>query len=249
MADFTNFVSKAYLDGTEFNENVSFTYKFDTPISDRLTILAGLARGKRVLHIGCCDHPPNLRAKLAEHKWLHGRLSEVADECVGIDINAEAVEYAKSISGLKNIYCRDITGRVAIPEISHLMFDSVIFGEVLEHIGNPVNFLGSFVRRYGTNVRRVIITVPSALRGGNVLNIFRNRETINSDHRFFFTPYTLSKVAWDAGLLPLSVQVACYSHAGIAKRFILNKFPLLAEDLVYIGVPRTEAANSEAAHD
>jgi hypothetical protein len=60
---------------------------------------------------------------------------------------------------------------------------------------------------------------------------------INTDHRFFFTPFTLAKVASDAGLILTSIQMAHYSQAGLIKRALLNKFPLLAEDLVFIGVP------------
>ena len=227
-----------YLDGSRFDENVTFRYEFATPLRDRLSILTDLARSRRILHIGCCDHIPLLQEKIAAGSWLHGRLTKVATHCVGIDIDAEAVRRACAISGLSNIFYGNIAGDDAIPQIVDDRFDSVILGEVLEHIGNPVNFLSKFLTRYRENIGNIIITVPNAFRGGNIRNIFRDMETINSDHRFFFTPYTLAKVTWDAGLTPLSMQTALYSSAGVVKRAILNRFPLLAEDLVYIGAPR-----------
>jgi len=60
---------------------------------------------------------------------------------------------------------------------------------------------------------------------------------ISTDHRFFFTPYTFTKVATDAGLTLASLHMVRNSAAGLIKRTILNTFPLFAEDLIFIGVP------------
>jgi len=232
-------LAHSYLEGTRFSENITFGYDFQTPLRNRAEVLSDLAAGKRILHIGCCDHLQLLPEKIAAGTWLHGRLTEVAAHCIGIDIDAEAVSHARSLSHLGNIFWGDITMERKIAEIGDDVFDYALFGEVIEHVGNPVHFLRSFLSNYKENIGQVIITVPNALRGGNIRNIFKARETINSDHRFFFTPYTLAKVAWDAGLTPVSMQMAHYSATSPLKRFFLNRFPLLAEDLVYIGLPRS----------
>jgi 2-polyprenyl-3-methyl-5-hydroxy-6-metoxy-1,4-benzoquinol methylase len=238
VRSFDDPLSRRYLQGAEFDENITFSYDFQTPLQDRMALLLQLAAGKRILHIGCCDHIPLLPEKLASGAWLHGRLTEIAADCVGIDNDSEAVRLAGSLTGLDNIFYGDVTAEQTIAAIGAKKFDYALFGEVLEHIGNPVHFLASFLARYRPNIENVIITVPNAFRGGNIRNIFKTRETINSDHRFFFTPYTLPKVAWDAGLSPVAIQMAHYSAAGPVKRAILNRFPLLAEDIVYIGAPR-----------
>ncbi|MBV8890172.1 MAG: methyltransferase domain-containing protein [Alphaproteobacteria bacterium] len=230
--------AQAYLAGRLFDENVTVQYRFDTPLRDRVAMLCDLILGKRVLHIGCCDHVPLLEEKITRGTWLHGRLTEVAAHCVGIDIDDDAVRRTRATSGLDNIFHGDITLPEKIPQIAKDVFDYAVFGEVLEHIGNPVQFLNLFLSHYGSSVKAIIITVPNALRAGNIKNILRGRETINSDHRFFFTPYTLAKVAWDAGLTVVMMQVALYSRAGRVKQAILNRFPLFAEDLVYVGTPR-----------
>jgi 2-polyprenyl-3-methyl-5-hydroxy-6-metoxy-1,4-benzoquinol methylase len=232
-------VFNSYLDGTRFDENMKLRYDFQTPLRNRLSILSELAASKRVLHIGCCDHIPLLERKILSRSWLHGELTKVAAHCVGIDIDEEAVKRARLISRLDNIVYGDITSDKEIPEILADTFDYVILAEVMEHVGDPVYFLKSLLRNYRKNVEKIIITVPNAFRGGNILNTFRTAETINSDHRFFFTPYTLAKVSWDAGFTLVSIQMAHYSVAGFVKRAILNKFPLLAENLVYIGIPRS----------
>lgn len=229
-----------YLSGTSFDENVAFHYDFTLPLRHRQDILLALAEGRRVLHIGCCDHVPLLKQKLANGTWLHGQLTDRAAKCVGIDIDASSVSQARTISGYKNIYHGDVTADELIAQISEETFDYAILGEVLEHIGNPVNFLHCLMSRYRNNIKNVVITVPNAFTAGNIKNSLRTTERINSDHRFFFTPYTVAKVAWDAGLTPVSVQMAYYSTAGRLKRSLLRRFPLLAQDIVYIGTHRAD---------
>ena len=228
-----------YLSGSDFHENLRIKYFFPKPMY-RLDILLQEAQGKSILHVGCCDHVPLLPAKIAERSWLHGRLNEVAKFCLGVDIDRSGVDAAIKISNANNIICGDVTDTHLIKEISNSYFDYAIFGEVLEHIDNPVQFLRRFIENYGRNIRGIIITVPNAFCGGNLLNSLKSKEIINSDHRFFFTPYTLCKVAWMAGLAPQSLQMAMYSKAKPMKRIILNKFPMLAQNIVYIGKPKLE---------
>ncbi|HYY31216.1 MAG TPA: methyltransferase domain-containing protein [Chthoniobacterales bacterium] len=232
-------LTHSYLDGSRFDETITFGYDFLTPLRNRVEVLSELVAGKRILHIGCCDHIPLLQRKLGDRTWLHGRLTEAAAYCIGIDIDAEAISEARSLSGLRNIFYGDVTVMPKIAEIGNDKFDYTLLGEVMEHIGNPVHFLKSLLSIYRENIEQVIITVPNALRADNILNALKARETNNSDHRFFFTPYTIAKVAWDAGLAPVSVQMALYSPAGRLKRAILNRFPLLGENLIYIGASRS----------
>jgi len=229
-----------YLRGSSFNENITFKFDFSLPVRHRQDILLALAQGRRVLHVGCCDHVQLLEQKLANGTWLHGQLSDVATQCVGVDIDVHAVSRVRELSGYQNIYCGDVTEDEGIEQIIGETFDYAILGEVLEHIGNPVNFLHRLLSRYRNNIKNVVITVPNAFCAGNIKNALRTTETINSDHRFFFTPYTLSKVAWDAGLTPVNVQMAHYSTAGRMKRALLRRFPLLAQDIVYIGTHRND---------
>jgi 2-polyprenyl-3-methyl-5-hydroxy-6-metoxy-1,4-benzoquinol methylase len=165
-------------------------------------------------------------------------LSASAGTCIGVDIDQNAIIEAKRLSGLENIIWADVTDSSKPRELIDKVFDLAIFGEVLEHIGNPVLFLKQFLQRYGAQVAHTIITVPNALRAGNLRNAFKSQETINTDHRFFFTPYTICKVAWDAGLRPISIHMAFFSKASRAKRLLLNRFPLFAENIIYEGTGR-----------
>jgi hypothetical protein len=224
-----------YLVGREFSPNLLVRFEKQAAVRYRNDVLVELSRGRHVLHVGCCDHVPLIRQKMAHGDWLHQQLNEVASSVLGVDISGTALDEAKKISGLVNMIEGDVASRSIVPEISAREFDIAIFGEVLEHIGNPVDFLRIFLRNYGRQTGCVVITVPNAFRGGNILNTFRNREAINSDHRFFFTPYTLLKVAVDAGLRPLSMETASFTRVtSRIKQSILNRWPLLAEDLILI---------------
>lgn len=233
LREFSNVVP--YLDGSRFDENLTVPYLKDGPVRHRTDSLLDICRNKRVLHIGCCDHVPLIKLKIDNHDWLHGLITECSEYTVGIDIDANAVSEALRISGLKNIFAGDITSAVIVESIRGKQFDIALFGEVVEHISNPVAFLQRFRENYGSMVGQIVITVPNALRAGNVRGAFRNTETINSDHRFFFTPYTIAKVACDAGFAPEEISMATFTRAGWLKTMILNRAPLLAEDIIFIG--------------
>ena len=60
-----------------------------------------------------------------------------------------------------------------------------------------------------------------------------------SVHRYFFTPYTIMKVATDAGLALESLRFARFSETsgwrGALKHAILRRVPTLSENLVLTG--------------
>jgi hypothetical protein len=226
-----------YLDGNSFSSDLVTRYARSGKIRYRNDILVQACAGKNVLHIGCCDHVPLIARKWQQHEWLHGQLTTVAESVLGVDIDQAAVDETRRITGLGNLVAGDITSGEPIDAIVERYFDIALFGEVVEHIGDPVRFLKTFLSTYERNVRDVIITVPNAFRAGNVKSIFANREVINSDHRFFFTPYTICKVACDAGIAPSSIQMASFSRQGALKKLITSRWPLLAENIVLMGKP------------
>lgn len=224
-----------YLAGTRFDENMTISYANTSDVRYRSDVLIEMCRGKRVLHIGCCDHVPLIQRKIDDRDWLHGLISEVSEYTVGVDIDEDAVREASRISGLTNMVHGDITSPQKIGQLSGHRFDIALFGEVVEHIADPGSFLARFRENYGDSVEHVVITVPNALRGGNIKGILKNTETINSDHRFFFTPYTIAKIATDAGYYPEEIRMATFGRASRIKAALLRRLPLLAEDIIFTG--------------
>jgi len=233
LNEFSNTVP--YLVGSRFDENLTVRYLKNGPVRHRTDELLDICRNKRVLHVGCCDHTRLIKQKIDNRDWLHGLITECSEYTVGVDIDVNAVSEAQRISGLHNIFAGDITSTDAVEAIRNRQFDIALFGEVVEHISNPVAFLQRFRENYGDIVERIVITVPNAFRAGNVKGAFWNTETINSDHRFFFTPYTIAKVACDAGFFPEEILMATFAKAGWLKTTLLNRAPLLAEDIILVG--------------
>ena len=132
--------------------------------------------------------------------------------------------------------CADICSSASQAFIGDNRWDVLLIPEVLEHIGNPVSFLQTIARLHGRWIERIILTVPNAFRAGNFTNALRNQEAINSDHRFFFTPYTIMKVASDAGLELESLTFARFSETpgwrGVLKHAFLRRVPALSENIV-----------------
>ena len=58
---------------------------------NRLDYLTECIRGKRLLHIGCCDHRSLIDVKIANGTWLHGIFLQEAAICFGIDIDEDAI--------------------------------------------------------------------------------------------------------------------------------------------------------------
>ena len=198
-------IEEKFLSGQEINEAYSLRLqntKQNTNLSRIQYLLEKVAK-KRIIHLGFCDHMHLIDKQRQNGFWLHEKLCKVASRCVGIDINIEAVNYVKSL-GFDDVYCVDVT----IP-ISQVMknvlnanepYDYILIPDVIEHIDNPVEFMKALKNNYGSYYRNIIITVPNAFWVKNVENVIRNKEVINTDHKVLFSPYTLTKCLYMAGI-------------------------------------------------
>ncbi len=188
-----------YLDGSSFSSGLRLTIaRPEFRNLYRLPLLEKLVRGKKVLHVGCVDHLESLDAKIAGNIWLHGRLCRSAAFCAGVDINKRGIEYLKSKYGYADLWACDITqsGADSLPDKK---WDYVIIGEVLEHLPDPGAFLKSIHLQFKGRAAMVLISVPNATAMLSFWNALGNREFINSDHRYYFSPYTLAKSLTDSG--------------------------------------------------
>ncbi len=188
-----------YLKGIIFSNSLFINYSMQSALRTRIDYLKELAKDKIILHIGFADHKEIIRRKIEQKTWLHGILLEFSKECWGIDINEEAVNFVKKDLEIKNVFCLDIEKDELPDAFLNKEFDYVLLGEVIEHIGNPVLFLSSIRNKFLGKAKQIVLTTPNAFRIVNLHYARQNVEIINSDHRFYFTPYTICKVLTDAG--------------------------------------------------
>jgi hypothetical protein len=208
-----------YLQGTKFSNSLKVAIKYRQAIPDRVTFLTDLAKGKSVIHLGCLDHLPLIEEKIKRRQWLHKELTEVASQCIGIDVDLKTRDFVAEKFGFKNIVISDFV-KETIPEVSSRKWDYAILGELLEHIDNPVDFLKSIKKNYSGSINQIVITVPNAWTQASFRMASQSIEVINSDHRYWFTPYTLAKLMYHAGI-------------DVKEIYFANRIKLTYPELIY----------------
>jgi len=230
-----NNLTKEYLSGDRFNNGAVITLNNNISNLYRDDYLVDIARNKNILHLGFVDHIPLIDEKIKKGNWLHKKLMDVSSICYGVDINEKGIKYIQDKYRYDNLYVVDITSDVIPKEILNIKFDYILIPDVIEHIGNPVDFLNSIRERFKDNTKKIILTTPNAFRWNNFMNSFKNIEVINTDHKFWFTPFTLSKVVTDAGYEINSLGY--FEHGRVSRRqvfrkFILNRYPIFRDTLI-----------------
>ena len=202
----------------------------------RMDYIEAMVTGKQIIHLGCADHVSSIQKKLARNKWFHKRLADCAERCLGVDINPEGLEVMKRL-GYEDVVLADLARDPLPAEIRSHRWDFMIMGEIVEHQDNPVSFLGAVREKCSGVVDRIVVSVPHAFRHSNFMAALGNFEDINSDHRYWFTPYTLGKIGNQAGLEIEQFQL-CQSFPlsphRIMHRLLLTFCPGLRDDIVMV---------------
>lgn len=186
-----------YINGEKFLNSIAFELPQDKIlIPNRIEQIIELCLNKKVVHLGCCDHVPLIEEKINSNRWLHDLLTKSTEKCIGIDIDKEAISYIEKKFKVSNVLYADIT--IGLPEeIRKSNWDYLVLGEILEHIDNPVEFLAK-IKQNCPNIKKIIISVPNAQSLSFAQGIEQNIEYINTDHKYWFTPFTLAKIMHNA---------------------------------------------------
>jgi 2-polyprenyl-3-methyl-5-hydroxy-6-metoxy-1,4-benzoquinol methylase len=206
-----------FLSGDHFSNLEKFRFDKRAYIYYRLDLLDHLLKDKTVLHFGCCDHENLIEEKISDNSHLQVRLSGITRKCTGIDNNMPGLNKLKEL-GIGNCHYYDLfTSKNDALEKEQ--YDYVLLGEILEHIADPSAFL-KMIRTKFIHAGEIIITVPNAFSSKNFYNIKRGFEEINTDHKYWFTPYTLSKVARESGFKMKSIYFVDRSRLSIPDKII-----------------------------
>ena len=196
----------SYLRGETFQTTLPVNIeRTRQPAISREAYITGMIRNSSVIHIGCSDHISIINEKIRNNIWLHKLITDNSSKCIGIDIDRESIDFVKNELGYHNVYCGNVLTD-DFPDLTTDKWDYVVFGEIIEHLDDPVSFLNIFKSRFGRFIDRFIITVPNIYNKRQYMNMKHYKEIINSDHRFWFTPYTISKVLVSAGYNPEQIS-------------------------------------------
>jgi 2-polyprenyl-3-methyl-5-hydroxy-6-metoxy-1,4-benzoquinol methylase len=160
----------------------------------RFDYVTNACRGKRVLHLGCADHPITER-KLAMGALLHSALDRVAGTLYGMDVNSEAIGVLRR-TGYQNLFVGDAEHLTEIIPAQDIHFDVIVAGELLEHLSNPGRFLDAVKAIMDPDSQLIITTV-------NAFCLFRfiyyvvhlGVERIHADHVAYYSASTLTALA------------------------------------------------------
>ena len=221
---------RTYLKGAQFADNLVVPCGAgDRGIKLKKTAVAALVAGKKVIDFGCADHVELLSQRFDSDKWFHKIIHTHAAQCIGLDIDRVAVERAAAYG--YNILCYNINVDPLPSALIKHTWDYITLLDVLEHIDDPVGFLKLIREKLNGIVKKIIIVVPNAFSNGNFFNALRHFELINSDHRYWFTPYTLAKVMVRAGLAleHLELVNSYLPRYNFPRKLLLLYFPLLRD--------------------
>jgi SAM-dependent methyltransferase len=218
---------------------------------DRREIPLEHARGRHVLHIGLGGAIED-QARIARfaasdlQRSLHGRLSLVAGELAGLDINAATVEAMQA-----QVPGRYIVGDIADSVTADAIgtrFEIILFLEVIQDVPD--------LRRALLNVKKMlnddgelIVSACNAYCADRFAKMFFGYEAVHSEHICYFSYMTLKRLLHVSGF---DVEAAYYTFIprGESEKlsskilFLLEKtacrfLPQFAEGILMIARPRS----------
>jgi len=192
-----------FLNGETLETSLSFPIShldMNNP-TDRVPFLGALLENKTVLHIGCADHLNVIDAKIAAGKHLHSALMKTSKHVTGIDLNVKAIEHLQGKYDIPDLHVCNILE--VDSETEHFSegrhYDFALLAEIVEHLDNPGQFLTHLNQTLGHLYDRIVITVPNGFSSVAQKRWRDGFENVNSDHRFWFSPYTIARLTAAAG--------------------------------------------------
>ena len=164
----------------------------DDRSSSHALIIELLGLDKRVLDVGCAT------GNLAE--VLAGRGCRVT----GIEIDPEAARQAEKLC--ERVIVGDVENLDLGAELDEADFDVIVFGDVLEHLKDPLQTLRRF-KPFLQTEGYVIASIPNIAHGSVRLALmqgrfrYRSLGLVDDTHLRFFTRETVEQLFDDAGFL------------------------------------------------
>jgi SAM-dependent methyltransferase len=147
--------------------------------------------GPDVLDLGCSNTVFDPDAP----NWFHAHIRRHFPEAWGLDIDEENVRIIRSL-GYKNIILAD-----AQSFDLNRTFDTVVAGEILEHVERPGDLLRSAAKHLKPH-GRIVLTTPSPFSAASfAYALLKYPKTCsNPDHTMWFCPTTLQQLCERVGL-------------------------------------------------
>jgi 2-polyprenyl-3-methyl-5-hydroxy-6-metoxy-1,4-benzoquinol methylase len=170
-------------------------------VRDRFQVIEQYARTGKVLDVGCVDGRPKREHSSVrvgrKPDLLFKRLVALNGDTLGIDVDAEGIDALKR-SGYRAM--------LADAQTSDLQeqFDTVVAGELIEHLDCPGLFLRNMARHLRPN-GVLLVSTPNPFSSRRFWKILRyGHPAVHEDHTCWFDPITLEQSMRRAGLTPIA---------------------------------------------
>ncbi len=169
----------------------------DDPNASQAQMVLLVGGNKRVLDVGCAT------GYVARELVAHGCTVS------GLEISEEAAEQAKP--HLQRLVIGDLETLDLAGEFGRAAFDAVMFGDVLEHVRDPVSVLrqtGDLLAPDGF----VVISIPNVAHGDVRLALLQGRwdyrplGLLDETHLRFFTRVGVERMLWEAGFASVEMR-------------------------------------------
>lgn len=168
-----------------------------------MEVIAPLVNGRKTMDLGVVDSRRG-RAETGERlvkkspSSLFRRICKINPDALGIDTDEEGVNL------LQEQGFRVKTADVITMDLGE-QFDTIIAGEIIEHLVNPGQFLCN-VRKHLAPGGTLVITTPNPFYCGQVWKIWRyKRPMVHEEHTCWFDPITLQHLCSLSGLEPYEI--------------------------------------------
>ncbi|MDQ6725225.1 MAG: methyltransferase domain-containing protein [Actinomycetota bacterium] len=181
------------MDGPRYDADIDLANR-----NNSHTLMVELVGGsKRVLDVGCATG------------YLARALAEQGCTVAGLESDAEAAEQARP--DLDRLVVGDVEQLDLAAAFGGERFDVIVFGDVLEHLKDPLAALRA-VRPLLADRGSVVASIPNIAHGSVRLALLAGRfdyqplGLLDSTHLRFFTRASIESLFRDAGLVPIDVR-------------------------------------------
>lgn len=160
-------------------------------ISDRLTVIQRYIGGRKVLDLGCVDSRRERADTAARVQYkvnmLHKKIAAANADTLGVDIDPDGV------AALNAMGYHTVVADVCTMDLQQ-QFDTIIAGEIIEHLANPGQFLCNLARHL-SDEGTLIISTPNPFYAGFTWKIWRyGKPSIHEEHMGWQDPTTLRQL-------------------------------------------------------
>ena len=170
----------------------------ETSVTDRMDVIEPLVRAGSVLDMGIVDSRRGKRDSGSQLKTktvtsLFRKICDKNPDTLGVDIDAEGIEILNK-HGFNTRHENVITMDLG------QTFDTIVAGELIEHLPNPGTFLENMSRHLKPD-GTLVITTPNPFYSKQAWKIWRHSQpSVHEEHTCWFDPITLNTLCQMSGL-------------------------------------------------